>query len=302
MISSTGIRQKYSGDGTTTQFPITFPYEEADDIQVCTTDSLGNITAITTNYTVDTDNNWVVYPVTGSALAAGYTITLVGAPAETQEVNLTSQGPFDPSVVMDMSDRLTLIAQRATDLITRGVVLPDGYAGSFNPNIKIAPSSGFPLPTAGFVVAVDPTGNYLGFFNSAQITGYTPAAGSTYSGSTVQGGLDLLIPRSSGTKASPTPVASSTTLPLFVCADQTWVIEGDGGAVTGLALPTVGFRVGWKLCLIGGDNTNLVTMSAGASGTAIPGDLILAAAPSGNKSAIWRGTFDGTNWQEDSRT
>lgn len=132
---------------------------------------------------------------------------------------------------------------------------------------------------------------------------YVPYSGGMYQGATVQGAIDFLNPYVSGSKASPTSVSGSAAISLQTgVSRQTWVIKGNGGAVTGVTLPTASMAVGYQLTLIGGDNTNTVTIAQGASGTVMSGDLVLGATSSGSRSSVCRLEFDGTNWQEVSRT
>lgn len=132
---------------------------------------------------------------------------------------------------------------------------------------------------------------------------YTPYSGGMYQGATVQGAIDFLNPYVSGSKSSPTSVSGSAAIALQTNVErQTWVIQGNGGAVTGVTLPTASMVTGQMLTLIGGSNTNTVTIAQGASGTVMSGDLVLGATSSGSRSAVCRLEFDGTNWQEVSRT
>lgn len=132
---------------------------------------------------------------------------------------------------------------------------------------------------------------------------YIAATGRMFQGSNVQDALDFLNPYVSGSKASPTSQSGSVAMSLQTSVErQTWVIKGNGGAVTGVTLPTASMAVGQQLTLIGGHDTNTVTIAQGASGTVMSGDLVLGATSSGSRSAVCRLEFDGTNWQEVSRT
>lgn len=132
---------------------------------------------------------------------------------------------------------------------------------------------------------------------------FIPLTGAMYQGATVQGALNFLNPYTSGTKASPTAVAGSTAIALQSgVVKQTWVIDGSGGPVTGVSLNVSGMQVGQELVLIGGDNTDTVGIAQGAAGTALSGNLVLGATSIGSVSAACRLEFDGTNWQEISRT
>lgn len=132
---------------------------------------------------------------------------------------------------------------------------------------------------------------------------YVPKSGGMYQGATVQGALDFINPYVSGSKASPTSISGSAAIALVAgVAKQTWVIKGNGGAVTGVTLSTASLQVGQRVVLIGGDDTNTITIAQGAAGTVMSGDLVLGATSSGSRSASCELEFDGTNCQEVSRT
>lgn len=138
----------------------------------------------------------------------------------------------------------------------------------------------------------------------SELVQYVPgSANDMFQGSTVQAALNFLNPYVSGTKASPTAVSGSAAIALIAgVVRQTWVIEGNGGAVTGVSLNTSSMQAGQRLLLVGGSNTNTVSIAEGASGTALSGNLVLGATSSGSTSTTCELEFDGTNWQEISRT
>lgn len=131
---------------------------------------------------------------------------------------------------------------------------------------------------------------------------FIPASGAMYQGGTVQGALTFLNPYTSGTKASPTAIPGSAAIALQSgVVRQTWVVKGSGGPVTGVSLNTTNMQVGQRVLLVGGDDTNTVMISEGASGTDLKGDLILGATSSGSQSTACEFEFDGTNFTEISR-
>jgi len=62
-ISTLKNKNIYLGNGTTTTFPITFPFTNSDEIEVYLTDTNKTTTLLTSDYVVDVNNNQVLYLV-----------------------------------------------------------------------------------------------------------------------------------------------------------------------------------------------------------------------------------------------
>lgn len=126
-VSSQISRIEQLGDGTTTAFAVNFYFLENSDLKVFVN---GVLQTITTNYTV-----------TGAGNPAGGTVTFVSAPANgvqvvifrdpalTQGLDYIDNDPFPAESHERGLDKLTMIAQRIRDLVSRALRLGDSVVG-----------------------------------------------------------------------------------------------------------------------------------------------------------------------------
>lgn len=127
-ISSTTSKVTYSGNGSTSAFPFSFPIFEEDHLQIIRTFADGSINYITSNFSLtgvgDTAGGTVTYPVSGDPLPSGETLTLARILPLTQSTDLTNQGGFYPEVLETALDRQVMISQQLAEAVERSVKLP----------------------------------------------------------------------------------------------------------------------------------------------------------------------------------
>lgn len=123
----------FLGNGVATAFPFTFKVFTTSDITLTLTDTSGAATTLTlgSDYSialnVDQDNNpggTITYPLSGSPLAAGQTLTGLGSLAASQGTDLTSLGRFLPQVIENAFDKLTILMQQVLEKVGRTLVAP----------------------------------------------------------------------------------------------------------------------------------------------------------------------------------
>jgi hypothetical protein len=176
----------YQGNGATTVFPYTFIIPSAASAVVSITNTATGVTTIlsTSQYTITGIGSGsefsggsgpggnVTYPVTGSPLPAGYTITIQRVVPYQQSTSLTNQGAFYPNVVEACLDILTMQTQQlaavqagvpAINSLTTATTQPNIDDSSniattaFVQNQKISGGTGYVnLQYPGY--GVDPTG------------------------------------------------------------------------------------------------------------------------------------------------
>lgn len=134
-VTSSTSRVSYAGDGATTSFPVTFKFLANADLQVLLR---VDATGAETRWTLGTQ-----YSLTGAGVDAGGTLTVSTSPTDytpasgetlviyrdpaiTQSSDLPLGGAFPSPTVETMADRLTMIAQRISSLVTRSPRQPDG--------------------------------------------------------------------------------------------------------------------------------------------------------------------------------
>lgn len=129
--SSTRKAGPFTGNGVTTSFPFTFKVFTASDLYVVLADTstgIETVQTLTTNYTVSLNADQNANPggsvVMLTAPAAGYTLTLTSAIAQTQAVDLQNAGGFYPSVINSALDKLTILIQQMQTYLTGALKLP----------------------------------------------------------------------------------------------------------------------------------------------------------------------------------
>jgi len=125
-ISTTIIKNSYSGDGSTTVFPYTFKISAEADIQVIIRAANGTETVktLTTDYTIS-----------GVGSASGGNVTMVTAPSatetlvirretiQTQTVDLVENDPFTAETVEGAFDKSIAVSQELQEEVDRSIKL-----------------------------------------------------------------------------------------------------------------------------------------------------------------------------------
>lgn len=122
----------YQGNGATTAFTYTFLIPAASDAVISLTDIAGNTTETLdpSTYTItglnDPNGGTVTYPNVGSPITTASNITIQRVLPLTQEVDLTNQDGFFPTVLENALDNLCMQVQQVQEEIDRAVIFPVG--------------------------------------------------------------------------------------------------------------------------------------------------------------------------------
>ena len=125
-ISTTTIKNSYSGNGSTTTFNYTFKITDQDDIDVIIRSSSGTETTktITTHYTVtgvgNSGGGTIVF-TSGNIPASGETVVLRRSTPLTQGVDLIENDPLPANTLEDALDKLTSINQELQEQLNRSL-------------------------------------------------------------------------------------------------------------------------------------------------------------------------------------
>ena len=125
-ISSTTVKNSYSGNSSTTVFAYTFKIFENSDIQVIIRSSTGTETTktITTHYTVsgagDANGGSVTFV---TAPATGETVVLIRNVPQTQAIDYIANDPFPAETHEEGLDRATMTIQQMQEEINRSIKL-----------------------------------------------------------------------------------------------------------------------------------------------------------------------------------
>lgn len=177
-IASQTNRISYTGNGVTTAFAVSFPFQSANDLVVVETiiaTGVQTTKTITTHYTVSgTPDSLGYYPNGGTvtavtAPASTVTWTIYRAPALLQSLNLAENNALPAESLEAQLDYLTMLVQRLNDRVNRSVRQPDGDSA----DIAVMPSkvsraskyiafdaAGDPIATAGTTEA-NPVSAYM---------------------------------------------------------------------------------------------------------------------------------------------
>ena len=127
-VSSTTVKNSYSGNGSTTVFAYTFKIFADTDLQVIIRSSTGTETTktLTTHYTVsgagDASGGNVTF-TTGNTPASGETVVIRRAVPQTQAIDYIANDPFPAETHEEGLDRATMTTQQVQEELDRSIKL-----------------------------------------------------------------------------------------------------------------------------------------------------------------------------------
>ena len=127
-ISSTTVKNSYSGNGSTTAFAYTFKIFANTDLQVIIRSSTGTETVktLTTHYTVsgvgDASGGNVTF-TSGNTPASGETVVIRRAVPQTQAIDYIANDPFPAESHEEGLDRATMTLQQVQEELDRAIKL-----------------------------------------------------------------------------------------------------------------------------------------------------------------------------------
>lgn len=191
-VSSTSSRVNYVGDGTVTTFAFAFKVNQPADLVVVYTDAAGFDYTLSpsqysaTGFGLDAGGS-VTYPLAGgSPIATGTRLTIYRDVAVTQPTSLSNQGAMWPQVIEAALDRLTYMAQRVTDAVSRSLAISPTDSAS----LDVLPSA---TQRANSVLAFDSQGQpYAGTLTGSLVSVSTWIANYFLPATTKQAACDAL--------------------------------------------------------------------------------------------------------------
>jgi hypothetical protein len=268
-VESSSSKTILFGNGATSVFTYNFEIDASTDIVLTYTDALGNVTTLSSAVWSVTgignpNGGTITYPLSGSPIAVGTTLTLQRVVPFTQPINLTDQGGLWPTVVMAADDNLEYQIQQLAEVLSRAIVVSVSETGPVPP---LPP----PAVRAGQVLMFDGAGNVMvgagagapvsaamqavvaAFSRSLAMTllGISPALQPVLAASTISLAMTLLgvslalqpvvaaasIAAAQQQLGIAPPIASiaaleaatSSTLPSTTCYVAGYAVSGDGG-------------------------------------------------------------------------
>lgn len=132
-VSSALARWQFAGNSVATVFAVGKVFADTDLVVVLVNNSTGVETTqvLTTHYTVQRlpTSSTVTF---GSAPVSGNTVVIRRVLTETQLTSIRNQGAFFPEIHEDALDKLTMLVQQASDLISRALRRPDVIGSNFD--------------------------------------------------------------------------------------------------------------------------------------------------------------------------
>ena len=139
------------GDGSNTEWPFTFKVMNDTEIFVILREVATGVEILVdaADYAVALNNDLlggtVMYPLSGSPVAGTYSVVVYSDTARTQLSNISNQNSFYPETVMDMVDKLTILAQENHAAGKRSVKSPVGVTA---PTLLVGPEGSVPMVDA----------------------------------------------------------------------------------------------------------------------------------------------------------
>lgn len=115
-------RMEYTGNGSTTAFPVTYVFLSSADLKVYLD---GTLKTLTTHYTVSGGSGSTGTVTFLTAPTTGADVVILRDPAQTQTTDLRNQGAFFAEVHEQAFDKLTMLAQRLEDKLGQTLTIPD---------------------------------------------------------------------------------------------------------------------------------------------------------------------------------
>ena len=128
-VTNTVSKQSYASTGSTTVWPFSFPLDRDSDLALIVTAADGTeATVDPARYRLDraagTPGGSVTYPLSGPALAAGQTVTVLRRLPVTQATSLVTGAAFYAEDLERALDRLTMIDQQQQEQLDRTLKQP----------------------------------------------------------------------------------------------------------------------------------------------------------------------------------
>lgn len=123
----------FNGNGSTTSFPFEFKVFTTADVEIVVADADGieTVLELDSDYSVSlnsdqdaTPGGTVTYPISGSALASGEKLSIAGALAYEQETDIPAGGNFNPTVLENALDKLSMQTQQLAESVSRAAKVP----------------------------------------------------------------------------------------------------------------------------------------------------------------------------------
>ena len=131
--STTRKAGPFTGNGSNTSFPFTFKVFSTADVAVTVNDALGaeTVLVLDSDYSVTlnvdqeaTPGGTVTYPISGTPLASGLKLSITGNVSYEQGTDIPTGGDFNPTILENALDSLSMQIQQLDEAVSRAAVVP----------------------------------------------------------------------------------------------------------------------------------------------------------------------------------
>ena len=170
----------YTGNGSTTQWDISFPFLDKDDLKVYVIDGSSSTLLLSSNYEVDESTGHLTYPLAGNdldPLSSSQKLLIMRKTPLLQATAFDAQDNLDPDVLENGYDKAMLIAQELAEKLDRAVVFPaqttsaqtdaQAYLNSIQTAVTTAQSAATSAQTAASTAAADTQAAINSYVDSA---------------------------------------------------------------------------------------------------------------------------------------
>ena len=168
-LSTTTVKNSYSGNGSTTAFNYTFGINSTSELKVIIRNSLGTETTktITTHYTVADAGaaGGTVTFTSGNTPASGETVVLIRDTNLTQETDYVANDPFPAETHEDALDKMQMQIQEIQEEVDRSIKLSRTNtmtSTEFTENATGRASKVLSFDSSGELSVTNEIGNFLG--------------------------------------------------------------------------------------------------------------------------------------------
>ncbi len=121
-LSTTTSKIIYTGNGSTTQWDIPFPFLDKNDLKIYRIGSNGVVTLLTSDYQINEATQVLTYPLQNNGvepLAEGEKLLILRNTPRTQSIQLNAQETLDASLLEDGYDKTMMICQELEEQLGR---------------------------------------------------------------------------------------------------------------------------------------------------------------------------------------
>ena len=295
----------YTGNGSTTSFPFSFKVFTTADVLVVRT----NLSAIETTLTLGTD-----YTVTlnsnqdsnaggtvnlPTALTSGFLLTIASQVSYLQQVDLTNQGGFYPTVINAALDKLTIFTQQLKEQVNRAVktdisssVTPAQLISTLNTNAAAAVSSASAAATSATNAAASATTSSNAAATTAANVTAAAASQTAAATSATNAATSASTAATQATNASTSATSASTSATTATTQASTATTQATNASSSATSASTYASNASTSASAAATSATNASTSATNAASSATAASASAAAAAASAAAGLYRQVLD----------